>query len=220
MSHIGQHYDITESGKPWRVMLIAMEVGREWEMITLDERRQDQDRAINVSFRERKPHMKGTTSALRAAFGRPPGADRIGELLDLTNAGPQHLMSCYALVNLRLCSAVQAGTTKSKATKVMSANCLEHLVATIRALEPTLCVLQSVDIRKAIAPVVTSAERISADLPLELADFAGIPTVIADFPHPYQHGPNEHLNWARESTLYLDDVVVPTIRAAREFCLS
>lgn len=221
MSHVGLHYDMSEDGRPWRVMLLAMEVGRSWEFITLDERREDQDRAINVSFRERKPHMKGTTSALRLAFGRHVGDDRAGELLELTNAGNQHVMSCYALVNLRLCSAVKAGTTESAATEVMSANCLEHLLATVRALEPTLCILQSNQIRSAISPAIEDCEPVADDLPLEYATLGGVDTLIANFPHPYQRGRNAHLNWGTSaSTEYLTTVVAPTLRAARKFGLT
>ncbi|MFI9637103.1 hypothetical protein ACIHAX_30845 [Nocardia sp. NPDC051929] len=221
MSHIGLHYDMVEDGRPWRVMLLAMEVGRAWEHISLEERREDQDNAINVSFSQRKPHMRGTTSALRLAFGRRAGADRAGELLELTNAGYQHVMACYALVNLRLCSAVAAGTTNSAATEVMSANCLAHLVATVRALEPTVCVLQGSTIRSAIDPAIENCESLSHELPLEYVTLGGIDTIVANFPHPYQRGRNVHLNWGTSSnTAYLTDVVAPTLRAAREFALS
>jgi hypothetical protein len=210
-----------ESGKPWRVMFIAMEVGRPWEFISLEERRLDQNRAIGVSFRSRKPHMKGTTSALRLLFGREPGDDRDGEILDLTNAGFQHVMACYALVNMRLCSAVLAGTTKSAATEVMSANCLKHLTATVRALDPSVCVLQSSQIRQAIDPVVERLDHVGEGLPLEYADFGGVDTLIASFPHPYQQGRNSALSWGSSaSTPYLNAVVAPTLRAARAFGLA
>ncbi|MGB3676465.1 MAG: hypothetical protein WA988_18705, partial [Candidatus Nanopelagicales bacterium] len=166
--------------------------------------------------------MKGTTSALRVAFGRAPGQDREGELLQIANDPvPRHVMECYALANMRLCSANVAGTTTSAATTKMSNNCLRHLAATIRILEPTLCILQSVDIRGVIEPELSNAEIIDPRFPkLEYAEFAGAPTMIAAFPHPYQRGRNSHLNWGNsDSTPYLNDVVAPTITAARTFAL-
>lgn len=222
MSHVGLHYDTGAAGKPWRVMAVGMEVGRAQENITLEERRLQQQDAINVPFRSRRPHMKGTTSALRLAFGRDPGDDRDGEMITFQNDPvPRHVMECYALVNMRLCSAVRTGTTSSVGTTRMSENCLTHLAATVRILEPTLIILQSNAIRSVIASRFSGFEQFDANLPnVEFGDFAGVPTIVASFPHPYQQGANSHLEWGSScSTPYLREVVTPSIRAAREFAL-
>jgi hypothetical protein len=138
LSHVGHHYDMVENDKPWRVLVLGMETGRERELVTLAERRLEQQPVISGDPRSRKPHMKGTASALRLAFGRTPGPDRRGELLDLANTPKRvHVMDAYALVNVRLCSAVATGTTSSRGTPVMTENCLPHLAATVRILEPT-----------------------------------------------------------------------------------
>ncbi|MFD1148048.1 hypothetical protein [Saccharothrix hoggarensis] len=216
LSHVGHHYDVVEDGLPWRVLLLGMETGRDRELVTLAERRLEQQPVIAGDPRSRKPHMKGTASALRLAFGRTPGPDRHGELLDLANTPqPVHVMDAYALVNVRLCSAVATGTTASRGTAVMTANCLPHLAATVRILEPTLCILQSRPSRVGIDPLVTRARTLVPNL--EHVHLAGVPVYLASFGHPHQMGPHSSLNWGRSfSTPYLDDVVAPAIRAARD----
>ena len=67
---------------------------------------------------------------------------RIGELIELpAESEPVHLFDCYAMANIRLCSATLAGTSTSKGTAVMSRNCLRHLAATIAILAPTVVIL-------------------------------------------------------------------------------
>lgn len=222
MSHVGKFYDTESSGIPWRVMVVGMEVGRPQEHITLLERRLQQRGAIDVEFKTRRPHMKGTTSALRLAFGRDPGTDYAGEMLTFDNDPTRrHVMECYALANMRLCSAVVTGTTTSAGTQKMSQNCLRHLEATVRILEPTLVILQGVGIGRTVMASLKSAELVDRSLPhLHYCELGGVTTLVADFPHPYQQGSNSHLNWGRSaSTEYLDSVVSPTIRAARKFAL-
>lgn len=220
LSHVGHHYDLVDDGKEWRVLVLGMETGRARENVSLSERRLEQLPVIDSAPRTRKPHMKGTASALRLAFGRNVGADRDGELLRLENESrPVHLMDAYALVNIRLCSAVVTGTTSSRGTRVMTENCLPHLAATMRILEPTLCVLQSSPAREQLAPVLSNVQRIAPNL--EYVSFAGVPLYLASFVHPHQQGGNARLNWGRSfSTPYLDEVVAPTLRTARELALA
>lgn len=216
LSHVGHHYDVVENGRPWRVLVLGMETGRERELVTLAERRVEQQPVINGDPRSRKPHMKGTASALRLAFGGTPGPDRCGELLDLANMPePVHVMDAYALVNVRLCSAVATGTTSTRGTPVMTANCLPHLAATVRILQPTLCILQSGPARKGIDHLVTHARSLAPNL--EHLHLAGVPMYLTSFVHPHQQGRNSPLNWGRSfSTPYLDDVVKPAIQTARD----
>jgi len=157
-----------------------------------------------------------TRSALVNQNTGLPGPDRSGETLSFANeAEPVHVMDVYALANVRLCSAVVTGTTSSKGTRQMAANCLTHLKATIRILEPTLCILQSGPARDQIAPALRDVRRVADHL--ERVDIAGVRLLLASFVHPHQEGAQSIKNWGRDfSTPYLDTVVGPTIRAAGE----
>ncbi|WP_350246510.1 hypothetical protein RBB84_19275 [Rhodococcus sp. D-6] len=225
LSHVGLHYDLFEDGVPLRVLVLGMEMGRPDRHISLETRRLQQDEAIGMRFGARHAHMLGTTSALRAAFGRGLGDDRAGELLPLANHPvPQHVMQCYALVNKRLCSAVRpvdsAKGRRFQAAQVpaMDRACLPHLAATIRILEPTMVILQSKALRSLIAPHLKHVERIDpANEQLEYAEFAGVATAIANFSHPAAHAP---YNWgSSHRNVYAMDVVEPTLETARSFLL-
>ena len=216
---------MTENGTPWRVMVIAMEIGRPEPHISLEQRRLQQDEAIGMSFQQRHAHMLGTTSALRLAFGHPLGTDRSGELLPLSNAPePQHLMQCYALVNKRLCSAVRSvdrsGGRRFQAETVsaMDRACLPHLAATVKILEPTLIILQSKSLRPLIDRYLRKTALVDPKIPdLETVEFAGVPTLLANFSHPAAHSP---LNWGSSArNAYAINVVAPAIRAARSVAL-
>lgn len=219
LSHVGLHYDISDGGRPWRVLVVGMETGRDRENVSLVERRLEQQPVIDGEPRSRKPHMKGTASVLRLAFGQTPGPDRRGETLDLSASGRSvHVMDAYALVNIRLCSAVVTGTTTSRGTPVMTANCLPHLAATIKILEPTLCILQSGPGREGIAPLLSGVTPVGPNL--EHVNFAGVPVYLASFVHPHQQGRNSKNNWGRSfSTPYLDGIVAPAIETARDLAL-
>ena len=152
------------------------------------------------------------TNALRLAVGRAPGPDRDGELLALDGDAPVHLFDAYAMTNIRLCSAFASGSTDSRGTAVMSRNCLRHLSGTLRILEPTLCIVQGVDVAAGIKPIVRSETALGPHL--VRAEFGGVETLLARFAHPSARPP---LRWGGLSGVpYLDDVVTPTIQQARE----
>ncbi|MFD8101083.1 hypothetical protein ACFV24_16205 [Nocardia fluminea] len=225
LSHVGLHYDLYEEGVPLRILVLGMEMGRPDRHISLEARRLQQDDAIRMNFAARHAHMLGTTSALRAAFGRGLGADRAGELLPLTNEPvPQHVMQCYALVNKRLCSAVVPSDSargrkfQAASVPVMDRSCLPHLGATVRILEPTLVILQSKSLRRLIKPYLKHSEPIAPSSEyLEYAEFAGVPTVIANFSHPAAYFP---YNWGTSyRNVYANEVVEPALSAARRFLL-
>jgi len=197
-----------------------METGRAAENVSLIDRRTEQQPVIKSEPRGRKPHMKGTASALRLAFGRNAGADRRDEMLELINSDrPVHMMDAYALANVRLCSAVVTDTTTSRGSANMTQNCSPHLAATVRILEPTLCILQSGPAREQLASILSDVQRVAPNL--EHVSFAGVPVYLASFVHPHQQGSNSPQNWGRSfSTPYLDGVVAPAIRRAREFSLT
>ncbi len=219
LSHVGEHYDMTDDGHDLRVLVLGMETGRDRSNVTMDQRRAEQQTVAPQDPRSRKPHMKGTASALRLAFGGVPGADVAGDLLAVQNHDEAvHVYDAYALANVRLCSAVIRGTTKSKGTLEMTRRCSPHLEATVRILEPTLVISQSARTREAIAPALSNVEQV--DEHLEWVTLAGVRLLLASLVHPYQQGRNAHMGWGGSfSTPYLDDVVAPTILHARVLLL-
>ncbi|MCS3880609.1 hypothetical protein GII30_19425 [Gordonia amarae] len=212
-THVGAHYDLTEDGVDWRVMVIGMETGRGDEHVSIAERTADQNRAISMTFNQRHAHMRGTTSVLRTAFGREYGADRAGELLDLRNQGEVvHLMNAYALVNLRLCSATKGTGYRSAASSILSSNCFPHLVRTIEILEPTLCIMQGASIYRDIACRIATVEKIDANL--EVAKFGRHQTLFFHGNHPSAGSSTTGYGTASASPYFLQ-TVEPAIREAR-----
>lgn len=212
LSHVGQHYDFVVDGVPSRTLVIAMETGRAREGVTLKERHAEVMKSGSLTFTARNPHMRGVTSALRLAVGRDPGPDRDGEQLRLDGArSPVHLFDVYAMANMRLCSAMVSGTSKSLGNPTMSRNCAPHLAATIKILEPTLCIVQGVEVYKALATLMSRRRQLASNL--EQARIAGVDTLVAAFTHPSAMRLTDH--WGRlTSAPYLYDTVVPTIRTA------
>jgi hypothetical protein len=212
LPHVGHHYDLVENGVPLRVLIIAMEMGRPDDRVSLERRRLQLAQSAALTMTARNPHMQGVTSALRLAVGRAPGPDRDGELLDLDDDEPVHLFDAYAMTNIRLCSAFASGSTDSRGTAVMSRNCLRHLSETLRILEPTLCIVQGVDVAAGITRIVDSEVRLGPQL--VQAVFGGVDTMIASFAHPSARRP---LRWGGLTGVpYLEEVVTPEIRQARE----
>jgi len=165
LSHVGAHYDLVEDGRPLRILVVAMETGRPDENVTMPRRRAQLSASAAQPMSGRNPHMQGVMNALRVAVGRAPGGDRAGELLDMTGrADPVHLFDAYAMTNLRLCSAFRAGSTDSRGTRVMSSNCLRHFAATVRILEPTLCIVQGVEVARQVITLLTTAQEITPNL--------------------------------------------------------
>lgn len=214
LSHVGHHYDLRLDGRPLRILVVAMETGRSRENVGLDERRAEVMASAALAFPARNPHMRGVASALRLAVGREPGPDRDGELLRLPGRFRSvHLFDAYAMANLRLCSATVAGSAKSLGNPTMSRNCLPHLSATIRILQPTLCIVQGVEVHRTLATVMTNRQRLGSHL--ERARIAGVDTLVAGFTHPSAMRLTDH--WGRlTSAPYLTGTVVPTLRAAHQ----
>lgn len=213
LSHVGHHYDLVQDGLPLRILVVAMETGRDHVGVTLTDRRLQLAQSAALPFSSRNPHMRGTTSVLRATIGRSPSDDRAGELIELPNEPePVHLFDCYAMANIRLCSATVAGTSTSKGTAVMSRNCLQHLAATIEILEPTMVIVQGIPVAKDLDALVTTRERLVPEL--RTATICGVDVALACFTHPSAQSLNQH--WGRlTSADYLWDTVVPTIELAR-----
>ncbi|MGC4789205.1 hypothetical protein ACLQ22_15395 [Micromonospora sp. DT178] len=215
LSHVGHHYDLVLDGVPERTLGIAMETGRAREGVTLKQRHAEVMQSAGLAFTARNPHMRGVTSALRLAVGREPGPDRAGELLHLDGVrSPVHLFDAYAMANMRLCSAVVSGTTKSLGNATMSRNCAPHMAATIAILQPTLCIVQGVEVHKSLTAIMSRRREITPHL--VQARIAGVDTLVAAFTHPSAMRLTDH--WGRLTSVpYLHGTVVPTIRTARRW---
>ncbi|SIM77052.1 hypothetical protein [Micromonospora cremea] len=212
LSHVGRHYDLTLDGVPCRILVIAMDTARLREHVKLEQRHAEVMQSAELPFTGRNAHMQGTTSALRLAVGHEPGDDREGEQLRLSEARqPVHLFDAYAMANLRLCSAMADGESSlSKAT--MSRNCLPHLAATIKILEPTLCIVQGVQVNKVITELISRRRQVAPHL--TQARVAGVDTLVATFTNPsargsYRWGP---LNGGP----YLYETVAAALRVAHQ----
>ena len=212
LSYIGNHYDLSENGRALRILIIPMDTGHGPSLVTLETRRQQVDR-VKVQD-NRNQHMWGTVLALRLAVGRESGKDSEGELLEVDVDGTKravHLFDCYAMANVRLCSATVAGSRESKGTRNMSWNCLRHLEATINVLKPNLCIVQGSGVTTDIdtAPGSPFRRREQITDTLALLHLNGREMLFATFRHPSR-------NWFWPEAPYLRDIVAPTIHKARE----
>lgn len=214
LSHVGEHYDLLLDGLPLRILVVAMETGRDDVGVTMPERRLQLARSAALPFGSRNPHMRGTTSLLRSCLGRAPSDDRVGEMIELPDElDPVHIFDCYAMADIRLCSATLAGTSTSKGTRVMSRNCIRHLAATIEILEPTLIVVQGIPVAEDLATLISRSERITSEL--SMVAISGVPAALACFTHPSAKSLHQH--WGRlTSADYLWNTVLPTVKLARE----
>ncbi|MER5335288.1 hypothetical protein [Micromonospora sp. NPDC002717] len=212
LSHVGRHYDLTLGGVPCRILVVAMDTVRPREHVTLEQRHAEVMESAELPFNRRNPHMKGTASALRLAVGREPGSDREGEQLHLSGVRqPVHLFDAYAMANLRLCSATADGQ-RSLSNATMSRNCLPHLAATIMILEPTLCIVQGVQVGKVLTELMSRRRNLAPRL--ERARIAGVDTLVAAFTNPSARG---SYRWGGLNGVpYLYETVAPALRVAHQ----
>jgi hypothetical protein len=210
LSYLGAGYDVVDHGRPLRVLVVPMEVGRPPEHVTMELRDKQVQMRIPQLFKQRNPHMRGVTLALRLAFGLPLGDDRAGEFLD-TPDGRVHVLDAYAMANLLLCSAVAEGKTTSRATPAMRRNCAAHLAATIEILQPTLVISQG---KTLVEPLMTLFEQQRQHAEhVWRASVRGASFVWVPLHHPTH-------NWDWLGRPYLKTTVVPAIETARSLALN
>ncbi len=215
LPYLGEHYDTAiGDGALMRVLVVPMEVGRDWVHTGMDHFTEAIRGRASQRFSERNNHMRGVTFALRLAFGLGVGDDREGEYLD-TPDGPVHVFEAYSMVNAVLCSAVTLGTTSSRQSQVMRRNCSRHLTAAVRILAPTLVISQGRAVGDHLAELFNVHRRHSstvANCGLEGHSFEWV-----DLPHPTARAP---LSWSWRTHPYLHDVVAPSITLARQLVLA
>lgn len=223
LSHVGHHYDLEVENRPLRVVVVGQEDGlyspygaRSHECVSLEERYEKIHNESGLrcryyaqgTHRARNPHMRGTTSALRILFGIGIGSDWESEFLEAVDGERFHIFDAFALVNVLLCSAGPATSSKGHSTPTMRRNCLRHFTETLRILEPTVLILQGINVRRWIAPVLEVRGVISPHL-LE-ADVGGGRALVCAFSHPSAWGSQR---WGDSlEAEYLRGVVEPTLR--------
>lgn len=219
LSHIGKHFDIASSGGALRVVVVGRQASAAGHSRTTMAERY---RAIHddngmgrrlISDREHKqrsPHMRGTTLALRTIFGKRAGIDHAGEFIDLPN-GPTHVFDCFALLNRLLCSSHLIETSSGRPTKTMVRNCERHFRATLHILEPTIVVLQGAKVWDWSKQVMIPREQLSDHL--FRCSLSGAETLVCTFMHPSSWGSTR---WDSPSAPYFREVVEPTLQKALE----
>lgn len=207
---VGPSYDLSVSGKPYRVVVLPMETGEPKQHRTLDQRTQDVLDSGKLTFRQRNQHMQGVTFALRLAFGLP--VESAIERIEFGDGSTAHLFEAYAMTNLLLCSAVEAGTFNSKATGPMRKSCSRHTRATIGILEPTIVISQGKGaLAKSLEATLGVTDWKSPDV--ATCDLDGHRFVWVSLRHPSRG------NWHSLKCSYLHEVAVPAITRGRALAL-
>ena len=142
LHHIGKYYDLTYKQKPFKIIVVGQEYGAKPAMVKLEKRYEDimyaaTQKRFNAmgNFVSRNPHMRGTTSVLKALFGLSLSSIYDNEFITIDNVR-QHIFDSFALVNYLLCSAIPfEGNKKGKSTNEMKKNCKVHFRNVIEILE-------------------------------------------------------------------------------------
>lgn len=209
LSYLGKLYDSSNTGFPFRTMVVGQEYGTKDRFVSVENRAEMIHKSAELSFTQRNPHMRGTTSVLRLLFNKELGRDSDSEFLTVNNE-KYHIFDTFALVNFLLCSAINSKEGKrGKSTKEMKSNCSKHFRASLEILEPTIVILQSKGFNKFFLGVFDNVELIQSNLYIGKINNKKI--YLACFTHPST--PTNKDNWGRdEQTPYLLKVVMPTIK--------
>ena len=156
--------------------------------------------------------MRGTTSALRVLFGADARSDHASEFLELASGERVHMFDAFALVNVLLCSAHEAGTKRGRSSAAMRKNCLPHFEETLRVLEPNVLVVQGLDVWDWIGGIFDGpGDRVTENL--TCIPLHGRDVYVATFTHP---SVPDRRQWGRgDAPPYLTKTVVPALTRAR-----
>lgn len=131
-------------------------------------------------------------------------------MVELAPGERVHAFDCFALVNVLLCSAVRAGSTTGASSPAMRHSCLRHFEATLLVLDPTVVVLQGAGVAEWTRVVFEPAEQVAEHA--WRFQWGERPAHLARFAHPTARGAQL---WSNLTGSCLQDVVVPTLKAAR-----
>lgn len=214
LSYVGDHYEASVDGQPFRVLVVSMQVGDDEAPVTMARRREQVRARIPERFGQRNQHMAGVTSALRVLFGGTVGDDREGEFLD-TPTGPVHVLDAYAMANSVLCSRRPGAGREGAPTSVMIRNCSSHLRRTIEVLEPTIIHSQGRSAgwstHRAVESILDNVQRV--DDHIAVVRVGQVEAVWCSLKHPAR-------NWGQLGRPYLAETVVPALRLARQTALT
>lgn len=213
--HLGNYYDLSAQGVPFRIMIAGQEYGHEPFFVNFAARHDMLMDSAAVGFKARNPHMKGTSSLLRLLHDLPFN-DPESEFIQV-DGNAIHLFDTFVLANYLLCSAVTEGSRQGQATPVMKKNCAEHFIATLEILKPTILIIQGKEFwNKYIEQIFKdSLEQINDCLYQAL--FKDNSILIAAFAHPSAAANGF---WGNSvSSKYLLNTVKPTVERIRETIL-
>ena len=128
LSYVGDGYAVEIDGRPMRILIVPIQVGRD-QVIDMGTRREQIRACIDPS--RQNQHMRAVVEVLQVLFGLEPGG--IVKQIDSNS----HVLEAYAMANSVLCSNLSGSPTDA-----MLKNCREHLRQTIELLEPTIIVTQ------------------------------------------------------------------------------
>lgn len=223
LSYVGDAYATDVDGRPFRILVVPMQIGQGQRGITMTIRAEQVLVRVNG---DRNPHMWGVIQALRVLHGLAPGTDHDGEILR-TATGDTHLYRAFAMVNACLCSRAStpivpgsASTNlprKGNPTTVMYENCSSHLAQAIAILRPTIVQTQG----RLKNPTARSPEWVLRKLADQIDWFsqevarvtiAGHRFVLCALRHPTR-------NWWSPSLPYAKETALPALRLARRLVL-
>ena len=227
LHHIGEHYDIEIDGRPSRLVIVGQEYGHGPSRVSLKSRSDIIRRSASSGFRDRNPHMKGTTSLLRLLLRRSVGDDELGEKLFPEQS--THIFEGFALINFLLCSAVERRDQREvqgvqqrtehprglrgRSSASMQKNCAKHFLRAVEILDPTIILLQGFGVRNWLGKALGLHPRTNL---IEQINFGSKARTVMTFMHP--SAPSS--GWWGNSikSQYLHYTVVPTVQTFLENC--
>jgi hypothetical protein len=212
--HVGKHYDLQKGSEPIRIVVLGLDYGDGSVGVNIDERTQSiAGQAWKDSFKDRNPHLKGTTSILRLLLGREPGEDTDGERLFLDT--DTHIFDAFALVDAVMCSALPyprqgPHSASSQITDVMRENCSIHLRHTLRILDPTVIVTQGAKAREALGRAYKGESAFPWwQMGVQSVQLNDRFVNIVSFNHPSARGES---GWSSTKSRYLHETIIPEVR--------
>ena len=196
LSYVGDGYAAEIDGRPMRILVVPMQVGRGAD-IDMDRRRGQVLECKKPS--RRNPHMRAVVEVLQVLFGLEPG----GVVEKINNNS--HVLEAYAMANSVLCSNLSGSPTDA-----MLENCREHLRQTIALLKPTIIVTQGNVPRDTFRKAVDRYKPTIYDR-VGRATIKGVQAVCCEIllPSPGYYGPEGHFC----------QVAVPALERARRLAL-
>jgi hypothetical protein len=211
LSYVGDAYACSVGGRPFRVLVVSMQVGDAEAPVTMARRTEQVGERILERPGKRNPHMRGVTRALQLLQGLTVDPDD-EHLVDGT-----HVLRAYAMANSTLCSALPTGgkSRRGRPTEVMLERCAQYLEATLLTLEPTVVQVQGADTLAAIDRLSTTVERLTKEV--AVIEMGGQRMVRCATSHP-SAGPPVSWSSLRPGS-YFAEVVAPALQLTRKLAL-